>query len=340
MIIRRSSSLSFLRVLLLTAGILTLAGGSGFAADNSPPDGFTALFNGTDLAGWKGLVANPPARAAMDPSQLAAEQAKADERMRAHWKVEGGALVFDGKGDSLCTGKDYGDFELYVDWKIERNGDSGIYLRGSPQVQIWDRPIGSGGLYNNQVHPAQSLIRADRPVGEWNTFRIILVGERVTVYLNGILVADAVPMENYWERAKPIYPTGQIELQNHGNTLYFKNIYIREFPRPSDGKYAPTSVLAAGQRVAVVGDSITEQKLYSRYIEDYLLMCLSDLELQVVQLGWSGERAPGFAARLENDLLPFRPDVVTTCYGMNDGLYRPYEPSFKAPCFLKARLKF
>jgi hypothetical protein len=170
----------------------------------------------------------------MTPQQLADAQKKADEQMRAHWKVEDGALVFDGKGDSLCTAKDYGDFELLVDWKILPRGDSGIYLRGSPQVQIWDlnaNPIGSGGLYNNQKHPSKPTRCADKPIGQWNTFRIKMVGERVTVWLNGELVVDNVVLENYWERDKPIYPTGQIELQNHGNTLYFKNVYLREIAR-------------------------------------------------------------------------------------------------------------
>jgi hypothetical protein len=202
--------------------------------DNKPPKGFTALFNGKDLTGWKGLVADPVKRAKMTPQELAQAQKEADEKMRAHWNVEDGALVFDGKGDSLCTAKDYGDFELLVDWKIKENGDSGIYLRGSPQVQIWDpgrEHIGSGGIYNNQIHPSKPLCLADNPIGEWNTFRIIMVGETVTVYLNDKLVVDHVVMENYWERDKPIYPTGQIELQNHGNTLYFKNIYIREILR-------------------------------------------------------------------------------------------------------------
>ena len=199
--------------------------------DNTPPAGFTALFNGTDLTGWKGLVADPPARAKMTPEQLAAAQEKADEHMRAHWKAQDGVLVFDGKGNSLCTARDYGDFEMLVDWKILPAGDSGIYLRGSPQVQIWQNPVGSGGLYNNRNNPSKPLKVADRPVGEWNTFRITMIGDKVTVYLNGELVVDNVTMENFWERDKPIYPTGQIELQNHGNNLYFRNVYIREIPR-------------------------------------------------------------------------------------------------------------
>jgi len=202
-------------------------------ADNTPPDGFTSLFNGKDLTGWKGLVESPPKRASMDPKALAAAQKKADESMNAHWSVKDGVLVFDGKGDSLCTSEDFGDFELLLDWKIEKDGDSGIYLRGSPQVQIWDPALeiakgnGSGGLYNNQKNPSVPSKTADKPVGEWNSFRIKMIGEKVSVTLNGQLVVDNVTLENYWERDKPIYPTGQIELQNHGNTLYFKNIYIR-----------------------------------------------------------------------------------------------------------------
>ncbi len=198
---------------------------------NVPPPGYVALFNGKDLTGWKGLVANPPKRAKMTPEELAAAQKKADEIMRAHWSVQDGILVFDGQGQNLCTAKDYGDFDLWVDWKIEPGGDSGIYLRGTPQVQIWDRPEGSGGLYNNKKNPSKPLKRADNPPGEWNTFRIIMVGDKVTVYLNGQLVVDNVTMENYWERDKPIYPTGPIELQSHRSKLWFKNIFIRELPR-------------------------------------------------------------------------------------------------------------
>ena len=297
--------------------------------DNVPPAGFTVLFNGRNLEGWKGLVANPPKRRAMSAEELASAQRTADERIREHWKAVGGVLVFDGKGHSLVSARDYGDFELFVDWKILPEGDSGIYVRGSPQIQIWAHTDGSGGLFNNRKHPSTPLVRADRPVGEWNRFRIIMIGERVTVYLNGVLVVDSVVLENYWERGEPIYARGPIELQNHGNSLFFKNIFVREL---SGDEAAAVAVeqLAKGDHVAVVGDSITEQKLYSRYLEDYLVACQSQLDLRVMQLGWSGERAPGFEARLANDLLPFAPDVVTTCYGMNDGRYRAYEPSIGA----------
>ena len=203
---------------------------------NTPPEGFTALFNGQDLSGWKGLVADPVKRAQMTPEMLQQAQSEADELMRAHWRVIDGVLYFDGKGASLCTQKNYRDFELFVDWKIEKKGDSGIYLRGSPQIQIWDMTIrqeGSGGLYNNQRHPNTPLKSADHSPGKWNTFRIIMRGEKVTVYLNDILVVNNVIMENYWERDRPIYPSGQIELQAHNTPLYFRNIYIRELePKP------------------------------------------------------------------------------------------------------------
>ena len=212
------------------------------APDNTPPEGFTALFDGHDLAGWKGLVADPPARAKMSPDDLAAAQAKADEGMRAHWKAEDGVIVFDGKGQNLCTARDYGDFEMLVDWKIPDKGDSGIYLRGTPQVQIWTTnspgqfavPDGSGALWNNKKNSRHTLVYADHAPGEWNRFRILMVGEKVHVFLNGQLVVRDTTLENYWEPGKPIYSTGQVELQNHFGPLWFKNIYIREIPRAGD----------------------------------------------------------------------------------------------------------
>lgn len=206
----------------------------GEYTDNKPPVGYVPLFNGKDLEGWKGLVEDPEKRAAMTPEELAERQKAADEEMRATWSVQDGVLHFTGEGHSLCTARDYQDIDMLVDWKISPMGDSGVYLRGSPQVQIWDPaqwPQGSGGLYNNEKGPSDPLLKADNPIGEWNRFRIIMLGEKVTVYLNGQLVVDNVVLENYWDRSKPIYDSGQIELQNHGNPLSFRNVFIREIPR-------------------------------------------------------------------------------------------------------------
>ncbi len=200
-------------------------------------DGFVSLFNGKDLTGWKALVGNPITRAKMSETELAEAQKKADEKTRGDWVVKEGLLIFTGHGDNLATVKPYGDIEMFVDWKITEKGDAGIYLRGSPQVQIWDTSrreagaqVGSGGLYNNQVNPSKPLVVADNKVGEWNHFHIIMKGEKVTVYLNGQLVTDNVVLENYWDRKMPIFPKEQIELQAHGTYVAYRNIYVRELP--------------------------------------------------------------------------------------------------------------
>ena len=203
-------------------------------------DGFVPMFNGNDLSGWKGLVEDPIARSKMKPAELAKKQAKADDLMRQDWRVENGLLVFEGDGyDNLCSTKMYGDIEMYVDWKIAPDGDAGIYLRGSPQVQIWDiartnvgAQVGSGGLYNNQKYQADPLLVADNPVNEWNSFYIRMQGDKVTVYLNGKLVTDNVILENYWNRSLPIFPEEAIELQAHGTRVEYRDIYVREIPHP------------------------------------------------------------------------------------------------------------
>ena len=205
--------------------------------NNTAPAGFKALFNGKDLKGWKGLVGNPKQRAEMSPNALAAAQKKADMLAAENWKVENGALVYRGTGfDNLCTTRDYGNFELIAYWKIEPRADSGLYLRGTPQVQIWDphtqpaqagTEVGSGGLFNNKTYLSRPFQVSDKPVGEWNRFHIVMVGDKVHIYLNGDLVTRANTLENYWEEGKPVYPSGQIELQAHKSVVHFKNIYIR-----------------------------------------------------------------------------------------------------------------
>ncbi len=275
---------------------------------DTTPSGLSAnrgwsRLSGDDLSGWKGLVANPEKRAAMNPAQLAEAQKKADELMRTHWSVDDGEITFDGAGGPLhlCTEKDYADFEMYVDWKIESGGDSGIYLRGSPQVQIWDPaqwPQGSGGLYNNQNHTANPLAVADHPVGQWNTFYIKMIADRVTVRLNDTLVVEKVVLENYWDRSKPIDAAGPIELQSHGSKLRFRDIFIRELPPasipPDDGwinLLADTSLSAFTFKEGgwAVEDGVLTRKsggsiwTKERY-DDFML----DLEFKIQAKGNSG----------------------------------------------------
>ena len=198
-------------------------------------DGLVPMFNGKDLTGWQALVGNPITRKKMDPKELAKKQAEANLKLGDNWAAKDGCIVFNGSGENLCSVKQYGDFEMVVDWRITKKGDSGIYLRGSPQVQIWDTSrvevgaqVGSGGLYNNQKYLSKPLKVADNPVGEWNTFRIKMIGEKVTVYLNGELVVDNVTLENYWDRSLPIFTKEGIELQAHGTDLAFRDIYVQE----------------------------------------------------------------------------------------------------------------
>jgi hypothetical protein len=201
--------------------------------------GFVSLFNGKDLTGWKGLVGNPIARAKMSDTALQTAQAKADLKMKEDWVVQDGLLNYTGnlRGENLATVKEYGDIEMYIDWKIQEKGDAGIYLRGTPQVQIWDTSrrevgaqVGSGGLYNNQKNVSKPLVVADNKIGEWNTFHIIMKADKVTVYLNGILVTDNIALENYWNRTLPLFVKEQIELQAHGTFVSYRNIYLRELP--------------------------------------------------------------------------------------------------------------
>ncbi|MCE9552990.1 MAG: DUF1080 domain-containing protein [Planctomycetes bacterium] len=208
---------------------------------NSPSKGFMALFNGKDLSGWHGLGHFDPRQLAKMTAEERAKKLAADNTdMRKHWRVEGGEIVSDGHGVFLTTDKDYGDFELKLEWKmVAPGGDSGVYLRGSPQVQIWDpanarekkngADKGSGGLWNNNAdNPGRfPLVKADRPIGEWNTMAIRMVGPKVTVHLNDKLVVDNAVLDNFWDRKSPMFPTGPIQLQTHGSEMRFRNVFIR-----------------------------------------------------------------------------------------------------------------
>lgn len=244
----------------LTALASLLSVPSAHGDEPKPPPGFVPLFNGKDLTGWQGNV-DMRQRATLAPDKLKELLEQRTQTAQKHWRVQDGVLYHDGQGGvSLQTVKDYGNFELLIDWKIEAKGDSGIYLRGQPQVQIWDsdaapgargvdKGSGSGGLWNNPLPPEAAnskdeeviraagrkigkipLKRADKPVGQWNTFHITMIGDEVTVKLNGELVVDRAKLPNYWFRGQPLPEKGPIELQHHGDPLWFRNIFIKELP--------------------------------------------------------------------------------------------------------------
>lgn len=208
------------------------------------PKGFTALFNGQDLEGWHGIPQHDPVKLKQemeaDPAAYEAKYEKWQESVADHWRAENNAIINDGNGVYLTTKKEYGDIELRLDYRTVALADSGIYLRGTPQVQIWDSTEeakfnigadkGSGGLYNNSPGAAgkDPLVLADKPFGEWNSFRIMQVGARTTVWLNDQLVVDNAAMENFWNRALPLYARGVIQLQTHGGEIQWRNLYIRE----------------------------------------------------------------------------------------------------------------
>jgi hypothetical protein len=213
------------------------------ASAQPPPPGFTALFNGRDLTGWRGGdTFDHRALLAMPAGERDARVAAWTASMKEHWRVEKGELVNDGQGAYATTDKDFGDFELLIEYRTVPAADSGIYLRGVPQVQIWDyrdtakfeigADKGSGGLWNNSAGaPGKDpLVRADKPFGEWNAFRILMVGSRVSVWLNGRLVVDHATLENYYDRTTPIPARGPIQLQTHGGEIRWRNIFLREIP--------------------------------------------------------------------------------------------------------------
>lgn len=209
---------------------------------NVPPEGFKALFNGKNLEGWIGRGTDDPRKwAAMDAEEKAQKLQADNESLKQHWRVEDGLLINDGKGKYATTVDEFKDFILLVDWKmVAPNGDSGIYLRGVPQVQIWDpdnpaqnkhgNQKGSGGLWNNNQgsEGKDPLVKADKPIGEWNTFRIKMIGDRVTVHLNDQLVVDNAVMHNYFDRKNPVFESGVIQLQTHGSEMHFRNVFIKE----------------------------------------------------------------------------------------------------------------
>jgi len=212
---------------LLAFSLIAIVPSVSMAAE--VPDGFQSLFNGQNLDGWYGL--NPH-----NDANLAKQRAE----FSSHWRVENGELVNDGHGPYATTDGEYQDYELRLEYRTVPIADSGVYLKGVPQVQIWDytdpkkfgigADLGSGGLWNNSPGKAgkDPLVLADRRLGEWNSFRIVQVGSRTTVWMNDFLVVDNAIMENYFDRGAPLPVAGPVMLQTHGGEIRWRNLCIRE----------------------------------------------------------------------------------------------------------------
>lgn len=280
-----------LPVLLLQLSVLAMVTRCGTVhAQQAPPAGFKALFNGEDLNGWYGWTTRDPQELwAMSPEEQATYKKQSiegglvdkkgkpiNEHLLAHWKVENHELVNDGNGHYLTSDKDYGDFELRLEYKALPKGDSGVYLRGIPQIQIWDpnqddpdglgRAKGSGGLWNNRKGAAgkDPSKKMDKPFGEWNSLHVTMIGERVTVVFNGEKVVDHAVLENFFANQKsgyvaygkqgqsqkgesqkapngymldPVYPKGPIQLQTHGSEIRWRNVFIREIDAEEANRY-------------------------------------------------------------------------------------------------------
>lgn len=234
--------MTFLRsTRLFIAAVVFLPAATVFAAE--PPEGFNTIFNGQDLSGWHAMPHFDPRKLQeMTEEERTAKLSEWMEDARQHWTVENGELINDGHGAYLVSDQEFENYELLIDYKTVPLADSGIYLKYTPQVQIWDykepgkfhlgADLGSGGLWNNSAGAAgkDPFVLADRPFGEWNSFRIRQLGARTTVWLNDMLVVDHAVMENFWDRSAPLFRRGSVELQTHGGEIRWRNIFVREIP--------------------------------------------------------------------------------------------------------------
>lgn len=229
---------------LLSLCVVLSAVGSAVAGEWTPPGAFRSLFNGKDFTGWHGMPHFDAVKlAAMPEAERAAKLAEWNADIPLHWKVENGVIINDGKGVYLTTDESFRDYELILEFKTFPKGDSGVYLKNNPQVQIWDyteaggswkhgSDKGSGGLWNNSkgAPGKDPLVLADRPFGEWNSLRVRQIGSRTSVWLNDTLVVNHAIMENYFYRDQPLSVAGQIQLQTHGSEIQWRHIAVREIP--------------------------------------------------------------------------------------------------------------
>jgi hypothetical protein len=283
----------------LLCGLIVFAAPAG-GDEPRPPKGFVALFNGKDVAGWHGMPHFDPAKLdKMSDADRKQKRAEWTEDAKRHWSVEGGELVNDGKGACLTTDREFGDVELLLEHKAAPGTETGIKLRAS------------------------SLSLTGKPVGEWNSFRILQVGERTTVYLNGKLVVDHDRLENHWNRKLPLRRKGPIQLQTRGGESRWRNVFVREIP-PGEANDILRKHGSAGFEDVFNGKDFTgwAGPLENYEIKDGAIVCKSN---QRGNIHTKAEYAD-FAARVEYRLPP----------GGNNGLAIRYpgkgQPSQVAMC--------
>ena len=279
-------------------------------------EGFTPLFDELTLTGWHGIENTIDIRKidAMPPAKRVETIAAWTEDAKKHWKWVDNVLINDGEGKFLASDKNYGDIHLVIDYKTVAKADSGIYLRGSPQVQIWDFTAGggkqnlgadkgSGGLWNNSpgAPGKDPLVLADKPLGEWNHFEIIQVGARTTIKLNDKLVVDHAPMENYFDRKLPLFAKGPIILQTHGGEIQWRNLAVREIP-PDEANKILASHSAEGFESIFNGKDLTgwAGPVENYEVDDGALKCKSGEGGTIYHKKELGD----FAARVQFKLPP------------------------------------
>jgi hypothetical protein len=198
-------------------------------------DGWRFLFDGETLKGWRAFKAETPP---------------------AGWKAIDGALVREEGGGDIMTAEQFDNFELRLEWKISKNGNSGIMFRVTqdggqtyetgPEFQVLDNAghkdggnsLTSAGS-NYALHPPVRDVT--RPVGEWNDVRLIVNGAHVEHWMNGVKLLEYELWSDDWnERVKaskfnkmPHYgraKRGHIVLQEHGNLVWYRNIRIKPLP--------------------------------------------------------------------------------------------------------------
>ena len=205
--------------LALTLSVAVLGVPPAVSREPRMPAGFRALFNGKDLTGWHGRGhVDPRSVWALSATAQEAEPSKDREEFEKHWTVENGELVNDGDGAYATTDEEFGDIELRIEYRTVAKADSGIYLRGNPQVQIWDTTeaggkwdrgaaIGLGRPLEQLARRARARIRSSRPTSPSASGTRCASSRSASarwVWLNDKPVVDGARMENYWDRALPL----------------------------------------------------------------------------------------------------------------------------------------